>query len=429
MYIRGGDFILLDHIKLLLIFINLNYRAMESIFLVCIGMLIFIGGSLLLKSNKSKSDHIIIAWSVLAILSQLGFYYVATGNYAMNVRFSQFVFGTLLLHAPMLYFYVQAQLDPNFTFNVKNLLHLTPLFIFYLLHIPEFSQNVGMSVCSSHFGCYLSNKPCSVVYNFSKLILNTFYLMLTFFTYRDLYKPENKRKGHEKIDFLWIKILLYVTFSLNIFIIIYRLLEVGQIHIFPANLFLMNIVISAYIIVFSFIGSNFTGILDFLKLVNKLLIYIDIKMSYYLKKEQAEDELIPELDDCQNAFGLCEDTLEKYLVMLKKYILEEKPFLDQHLSRAKLAGLIKIPSHHLAYVIKIKYNQTFTDFINSYRLELLLEKLDEPKYKNFTLLALAFECGFNSKSTFNRCFKTHLGKTPTEFLKLKHENVEMKLAG
>ena len=401
---------------------------MESLFLVRVGMLIFIGGSLLLKSKKTLSDHIIIVWSVLAILSQLGFYYVAKGEYEQHVRFAQFVFGTLLLHAPMLYFYVQAQLDPNFTFNVKSLLHLTPLLVFYLLHIPEFSLNVGVSVCSKHFGCYLSNKPCSVVYNFSKLILNTFYLMLTFFTFRDLYKPKEKRTAKIQIDFLWIKILLFAAFSLNSFIIIYRLLEVGQIYIFPQGLFVMNIVTSAYILVFSFVGSNFTGVLDFIKLIKKLLIYLKVKIAFNLDIEQKEDELIPELDDCQNAFGLCEKTLERYLGILKSIFLKEKPFLDQHLTRAKLAGMMKIPSHHLAYVIKMEYNQTFTDFINSYRLELLLEMLDDPKYKNFTLLALAFECGFNSKSTFNRYFKTHLGKTPTEFLKLKQENVEIGMA-
>lgn len=401
---------------------------MQSIFLVCIGMLIFIGGSLLLKSKKTTSDHIVIIWTVLAIFSQLGFYYVAIGEYKEHLRFSQFVFSTLLLHAPMLYFYVQAQLDPHFTFNSKKLLHLTPLFIFYLLHIPEFSQNVGLSVCANHFGCYLSNKPCSIVYNFSKMILNTFYLMLTFFVYRDLYKSTNKLKEKEKIRFVWIKILLYATFSLNIFIIFYRLLEVGQIHIFPENLFLMNIVISANIIVFSFIGSNFLGILDSLKLINKFFVYINIKTSFYLKNKICEEDLIP-MEDCHSEFGLSEETIQKYSIKLKKFMTEKKPFLEPQLTRVKLAEVLEIPSHHLAYIIKLKYNQTFNDFINTYRLELLLEMLDDQKYANYTLLALAYECGFNSKSTFNRFFKNHLGKTPSEILKLRQQDMEIRLAG
>lgn len=401
---------------------------MESLFLVSIGMLIFIGGSLLLKSNKSVSDHIIILWSVLAILSQLGFYYIEIGEYEQHVRFSQFVFGTLLLHAPMLYFYVQAQLDPNFTFSFKSLIHLTPLVFFYLLHIPEFSQNVGVTICSKHFGCYLSNKPCSVVYNFSKLILNSFYIMLSFFTFRDLYKPIEKRSAKVKINYLWVKILLFVALSLNVFIIIYRLLEVSKIYIFPKGLFVMNIVISAYILVFSFVGSNFTGILDFLKLLSKLFVYLKVKIAFRFNNEVKEDEQMPELDNGIIAFGLGEDTIEKYFVLLKKFMQEKKPFLEQHLTRVKLAEMLEIPSHHLAYIIKLKYNQTFNDFINTYRLDLLLEMLDDQKYANFTLLALAYECGFNSKSTFNRFFKSHLGKTPTEILKLRQQDMQVRLA-
>jgi len=253
--------------------------------------------------------------------------------------------------------------------------------------------------------------------------------MLAFFTYRDLNKPVEKRNNKEKINFLWVKILLYVAFSLNIFIIIYRLLEVGQIHIFPPSLFIVNIVASLYIIVFSFIGTNFTGILDFIKLVRKLVAYVHLKLSYRLNVEPIEEEYIPELDECHNPFGLCEKTINDYIEIINNLMKEKKPFLDQHLTRAKFSELTSIPSHHLAYVIKEKFDQTFTDFVNSWRLDLLLEKLNETKYENYTLLALAFECGFNSKSTFNRHFKTDLGMTPTEFLKIKHENVKIELAG
>lgn len=391
-------------------------------------MLAFILGSLLLKTNKTKSDHLILVWVILAILSQIGFYYVATGEYQKHIRFAQFTFGTLMLHAPLLYFYVRVQLEPNFVFTYKDLFHLTPIAIFYLLHIPEFSQNVGLSICSKHFGCYLSNKPCSIVYNFSKLFINSFYIMLAFFTYKDLYKPLNKRNTNEKVSYLWVKILLYIALSLNIFIIIYRLLEVGQIHIVPQHLFLINIISSLYILIFSFIGSNFTGILDFLKLIRKIVVFVNLKLSYNFGKETSEEDIAADLIDEQNAFGLSQQTIMTYVAKLNQVMEDKKPFLDHRLTRAKLSEITSIPSHHLAYVIKEEYFQTYTDFINSWRLELLLKKLEEPKYQNYTLLALAFECGFNSKSTFNRYFKSHLGTTPTEFLKLKHKSMEVDMA-
>lgn len=57
----------------------------------------------------------------------------------------------------------------------------------------------------------------------------------------------------------------------------------------------------------------------------------------------------------------------------------------------------------------------FNDYINGYRVEEYLQKIATPQYQHLTLLAVAFECGFNSKTTFNRAFKKMTGKAPSAF--------------
>jgi AraC-like DNA-binding protein len=111
------------------------------------------------------------------------------------------------------------------------------------------------------------------------------------------------------------------------------------------------------------------------------------------------------------------DQKEKYLQILLDHIDKEKPYLSQELTLANLAEQIKIPTHYLSQIINEKMNCTFLDFVNSYRVEEAKKKLADDKSKQFTILSIAYDAGFNSKSTFYTAFKKHAGMTPSSFRK------------
>jgi AraC-like DNA-binding protein len=71
----------------------------------------------------------------------------------------------------------------------------------------------------------------------------------------------------------------------------------------------------------------------------------------------------------------------------------------------------------LSQIINEYYQQNFFDFVNSYRIEAVKSKLQKPDYDAYSLLAIAYECGFGSKSSFNRIFKNITGQTPTQYKK------------
>ncbi len=73
--------------------------------------------------------------------------------------------------------------------------------------------------------------------------------------------------------------------------------------------------------------------------------------------------------------------------------------------------------NYLSQIINEKEGKSFYDFVNSFRVEEFKRLVKDSKNKQFTLLALAYDCGFNSKSSFNRYFKKNTGKTPSEFVK------------
>ncbi|MBK6948387.1 MAG: helix-turn-helix transcriptional regulator [Haliscomenobacter sp.] len=76
-------------------------------------------------------------------------------------------------------------------------------------------------------------------------------------------------------------------------------------------------------------------------------------------------------------------------------------------------------SKKISQVINQKYNMNFNDFVNKYRINAFLQKIDEGEHNIQTFLSLAFECGFNSKSTFNRAFKRATSLNPTEYIEKK----------
>ena len=106
---------------------------------------------------------------------------------------------------------------------------------------------------------------------------------------------------------------------------------------------------------------------------------------------------------------------ERYLNKLLQCMKEKKPFTDGHLSLQKLAGDLSIPPHHLSQIINERLGQTFSDFINSYRVEEAKRRLLDPAFKHLSLLGIAVDVGFNSKSSFNSVFKKHTSMTPSEF--------------
>jgi AraC-like DNA-binding protein len=124
-------------------------------------------------------------------------------------------------------------------------------------------------------------------------------------------------------------------------------------------------------------------------------------------------------DDSSNAryakSGLGEDRAEEAAARLLKIMEEERAYTDSGLTLPHLAGLVGVTPHNLSEVINTRFQQNFFDFVNSYRLRQVQADLNDPAKQHLTVLAIAFDAGFNSKTSFNTIFKKHLGMTPSEF--------------
>ncbi|MEQ8909633.1 MAG: helix-turn-helix domain-containing protein [Vicingaceae bacterium] len=116
--------------------------------------------------------------------------------------------------------------------------------------------------------------------------------------------------------------------------------------------------------------------------------------------------------------SVLEDTeVEFYQKELHRSMLEEECYLSNDLTLKKLAELLDLHPNKLSWLLNEKLGKNFNEYINSYRLEAFQKLAVDPKNSHLTLLGLAFESGFTSKSVFNDFFKKSTGLTPKAWLK------------
>ncbi len=108
---------------------------------------------------------------------------------------------------------------------------------------------------------------------------------------------------------------------------------------------------------------------------------------------------------------------EKMVQKLLQYVETENPYQEAELTLAELSKRVNIPTHYLSQIINEKINQSFLEFINSYRVEAAKKMLASDKYEHYTIIAVAFEAGFNSKTAFYTAFKKFTDTTPSKYRK------------
>ncbi|HUX59351.1 MAG TPA: two-component regulator propeller domain-containing protein [Bacteroidales bacterium] len=165
----------------------------------------------------------------------------------------------------------------------------------------------------------------------------------------------------------------------------------------------------------SLIRSPFFFIFLFLLTIAGVFIMIRYKKMLPYKIRQ----MIDLLDKFEKYKGsrIPKDLCKLIVSELGRHMEEEKPYLNAELKLADLANHISHPINEISQVLNQDLNQSFSDFVNKYRVEEVKKLMGDKDYKKFTLFAIAQQCGFNSKTSFYRIFKKETGETPADYLK------------
>jgi len=296
--------------------------------------------------------------------------------------------GIVLLFGPLHYLYVKFLISPGEKFAQRHWLHFLPyavgkIYIFpYHFASADYKMNTPMSI----------DYPYVFVIIWTMVIQGLVYMILSL----TLLKSHSERiKSHfstiDKINLNWLRNITILTTAVWMIVLC--------IHIFNQFNFLPHISGDPLIV-----------------LAMTVLIYAMGYIGLMQPEIFSGDDSVTDQKKYLRS-GLTEDAADSSLDKLLKFMETEKPFIDSNLKLLSLAKSISISPHHLSQIINDKLNQNFFDFVNSYRVEEAKIMLLDPSNQHFTLLAIAYDVGFNSKSAFNASFKKHSGVTPSHFRK------------
>ncbi|MEM9931804.1 MAG: AraC family transcriptional regulator, partial [Bacteroidota bacterium] len=108
--------------------------------------------------------------------------------------------------------------------------------------------------------------------------------------------------------------------------------------------------------------------------------------------------------------------IEVWKAKVLDYIEAKSAYQDSKLTLADVAQAIGTTSKQVSTVINQGFGMNFNDFVNDFRLREVKNRFQRGEQAHFTILAIALDCGFNSKTTFNRVFKRATGQTPLQYL-------------
>ena len=297
----------------------------------------------------------------------------------------------LFLFGPFFMLYTIYLTDITFKLKLIHCLHLMPFVLYMIILSPilALSSEDKIAMINS-----TDSSGMSAEIIVSVLIIAHVYIYL-FFINRIINRYDKKIKNSfsslDKINLIWLRRSVY---SMAI--------------IFGA---MMSIIILAMNIGVPIWNSDYHLIIPFL---------VAFVLYYDTYKTIRQPELYIGVEDSENAkryegSSLTEVKALDYRDKLLEFMKTEKPYKESNLTIKNLAIKVKIPSYYISQIINDKLNQNFFDFINRYRIEETKEMFKDPRYENYSILAIAYEAGFNSKSVFNSSFKKYTGMTPSQY--------------
>jgi AraC-like DNA-binding protein len=292
------------------------------------------------------------------------------------------------LAGPLLYFYLKTLISKKTAFARMNFLHFIPFGLCVVYLIPYYFQSTADKLQNMH-----AERPGSTLgewfYVRSALLIAQFLVYLFAVIWMLVkYSKQVKEKSIRVDESVHFQIKFLVISSVSLWII-----GVLRYALDPTPKTSLLLLLCVGVIIYG---------LGYICLIKPEVV-----------SGAGEETQLP-LAKYENS-NLSSQRSERYLKRLLQIMEAEKLYTDCELSLQKVAEKLSIPPRHLSQIINEQLNQSFSDFVNFYRVEEVKKNLLDPSKKHYSILAIAEDSGFNSKSSFNSVFKKHTNITPSEF--------------
>lgn len=340
----------------------------------------YAGIMLVLKKNARLPDRILTIW-LFAISLQMIISLFNTKFTITAFPISPFVYG------PLMYMYIRTLIDPKPRLRHYYISWLLPVIAFAVLALVYRNQPILI------FDDFLVNDPYrGVRFSYAILLMISIlgYSIMTFIKLgihrkkiKDMYSYTS-----QKITLGW---ALFV--SITFFVMYFGLFALGFTRVFAKNF-------------------NF----DPLLLGNSILVFYSFAFSIFgYQQDRIYPEEVPAGKPKYEHSGLRPASIGKLKDKLLALMNEKQIYREPELTILDISQQLAVPRHHVTQVLNEKLGKNFYTFINEYRIEDAKLRLKDIKNDNLTVLAIGYDAGFNSKSSFNTLFKKYVGTTPSEY--------------
>lgn len=341
----------------------------------------------LLRKPKHSSNFVLSFWYLIFTLFFLGLLLPEGLTTYTKVGFVPF----FMLTGPVFYFYVRSLIHIHSQFRWIDLIHLIPFVLVSILRVIYLPESMNpIRYADSAFNAY--HLIAILLFGVSFLTYWGATLVLLLRHNKNILNFFSTRSGKRTLN--WVSSIMLIALISHV--------------LFLAAPFLLPYFTSISQMSFWLHQFNM-AMLSYLLLVFGLMQPIIYTPN--LKSAEAEDLL----NEKYYRSGLSKELMQHYAQSITKYLEEEKPYTNPEYSLQSMIRDINISQQNLSQTINETLGKNFYQLINEYRVKEFQDLLRDPKSKNFTLLSLAYEAGFNSKSTFNRIFKETTGQTPSQY--------------
>ncbi|MGB1247307.1 MAG: helix-turn-helix domain-containing protein [Chitinophagales bacterium] len=375
----------------------------ESLYYIGIAQAMFVAFIMLTKKEKQGSDFVLIIWLLtIAFKLLVRLTSIEHGDFFDD----QFAISLIpLTFGPFLFLYTKYLMYHRFFFTSKDYLHFVPFVVFTVLYFLFFAGKLSFEA-----GDLLQTDGYVIprlIYGSAFLISVFYYGFLTLYILNRYRKSWLNRfstdSAKSKLNWLY-----FLSFFFIASYIIYTLLGICNIVAENNNfdiLYISDICLTMLIFSISYFGITQPHLYS---------VVPDDEEKTVAEEKETDD--LNQKEKYQNS-TLSEDVKTTYIDQIFAYMQSEKPYLNPELTVQDLSKQLNISRHHLTEILNNDLGKNFFTFINEYRVNEVKRRLLDEKFSHLTIVAIAFDSGFNSKSTFNSIFKQQTELTPSKWKK------------
>ncbi len=387
--------------------INFTLNVVLLIIGIIVGVIAAIS-LLIIKSNK-EANRYLSALVLVCVGALFHNFLIATGIYGQK---PELYFLPVILSfgiGPLLYLFINRLIFLQPIHKKLVFLHLLPLLIQFLFYFVCFFQTIDTKydIYAGYYETII--KPLQILITYASV---SFYIYLSF-NEINFYKLQlnDYYSNTDKIALQWLKKLLYVFMFYYIvsifFVIVSYSFNISE-NYFPSD-FIRCIIIFT-IAVYAANQTTLTGIQQNIQTVQE---HAPIVQQGEPVTPTEPTSSLPQNKN-EVTLGKPKEINNELLQNILATVKKEELYLNEELTIADLAKKLGYSTKTISYTINNGLQKSFSLFINEYRVNLFKEKRASGKYEHLSIMGLAYDCGFNSKSTFNRIFKEITGSSPKE---------------